>query len=171
MASSSFSLLSPIWSKRTRPSAPTWMRLSLVSLRLERGSAVGSFVPELRATLSSGPSRHGGPSPIGTVPWVMSSLARRLFLSPSDRPTLLYIPVSLSVQALDIPFYLLSSLPPLIVILLLFIYLSILFFKTRCLCLRSSVFKLFCRCEYGTYRTILMVWSALSRCGPALNKL
>jgi hypothetical protein len=33
-----------------------------------RGSVLGSFVPGWRATSSSGPSRHGGPSPTGTIP-------------------------------------------------------------------------------------------------------
>ena len=39
----------------------------------------GHLVPGSHATLRSGPLRHGGPSPIGTVP-VMSSLARRLLI-------------------------------------------------------------------------------------------
>ena len=68
MASNLCNHSSPIWSKRTPPSAPTWMRSSLVLLRSERGSVFGHFVRGSHATLSSGPLRHGGPSPIGTVP-------------------------------------------------------------------------------------------------------
>ena len=68
MVSNSCNHSSPIWSKRTRPSAPAWMRSSLVLLRSEKGSVLGNFVPVWRATLRSGSLRHGGPSPIGTVP-------------------------------------------------------------------------------------------------------
>ena len=68
MASSSCNHSSPIWSKKIRRSAPTWMRSLLVFLRSETSSAPGNFAPEWRATSRSGPSRHGGLSPIGTGP-------------------------------------------------------------------------------------------------------
>ena len=130
MASSSCNRSSPIWSKKTQPSAPPWMKSLLALLRSEASSALGNFARDWRATLRSGPSRHGGPSLIGTVPQAMSSLARHLFLSPNDHSNTLLLLIVLcfhvivhsvppAMQAPDIPIALsVSSLFTLVVLLL-----------------------------------------------------
>jgi hypothetical protein len=89
--SSSWSRLSPTWSKMTPGGALTWVKSFPVFPRSRTSSVHGSYVPELPVGMRFGRLWYGGLLAIGAGPWAMLSPTKQQFPSQAEQPCLLVL--------------------------------------------------------------------------------